>query len=455
MAFRIRLSGTKTEHAPGDTLLGCVFRTAHTVSPSAVVDISLHGRTKSKMSVGRGDGSSRIYRGRFNLINVPYNTRTIFEGPLHIPDGGEEQTWPFSVVIPTYVDPSTLGATHRHHSYLPIDEADVATHVLPSSFNSRQYGRRSHKEGFVEYYLRAEVRITGNRSTDTYEAILPVEVKRVDLDPPIVNFKLKLYRSPRCVSSYRLIAAMRDAELSFSQKTQQIFGSSKVPTLHFTLQVEVPTVIQLENPNPIPFRARVVPNWDTSSKIINGAQPTAKVTALSMVIVAQTEVKCVSGIKTLNADTRGKLDLRIEDAMAELEDPIDVPCTHEGPAVDIGEILNFRIGRCGRIGKLSETFTLNPSFKTYNIRHDHTLVWFMTVEVVGEEIRTRAVQPITIITASDDGVEIQAARALQRGETWMNPPAETQAPPSFLQVQAEDVRRRASEGGGSVSISAS
>ncbi|KAK7427769.1 hypothetical protein QQZ08_005707 [Neonectria magnoliae] len=362
------------------------------------------------MSVGRGDGSSRIYRGRFNLINAPYNTQTIFEGPLHIPDGGEEQTWPFSVVIPTYVDPSTLGVTHRHHSYLPIDEADVATHVLRSSFNSRQYGRRLNKEGFIEYYLRAEVRITRNRSTDTHEAILPVEVKRVDLDPPIVNFKLKLWK--------------------FRQS--------------FSLKI-----------HPIPFRARVVPHWDTSSKIINGARPTAKVTALSMVIVAQTEVKCVSGINTLNADTRGKLDLRIEDAMAEVEDPIDVPCTHEGPAVDIGEILNLRIGRRGRIGKLSKNDTLNPSFKTYNIRHDHTLVWFMIVEVVGEEIRTRAVQAITIITASDDGVEIQAARALQRGETWMNPSAETQAPPSFLQVQAEDVRRRASEGGGNFSISAS
>ncbi|KPM42951.1 hypothetical protein AK830_g3624 [Neonectria ditissima] len=453
--FGIRLSGSRSEYAPGDTIAGCVFRKAHTVSPSASVDISLHGRAKSKMSVGRGDGSSRIYRGRFNLINVPDNTQTVFEGPLHIPSADEEQIWPFSLVIPTYVDPSTLGANYRQHSYLSIEELDVATHDLPSTFNSRQYGTRSHKEGFVEYYLQAEMRLTTQGSTDTHEAILPVVLKTRDLNPPIVDFKLKSYRNSHSVASHRLVPGKRNEQLSLSQKTQQLFGSSRVPTMHFELQVNVPTVIQLENPNPLPFQVRVVPNWEKSSKILNRAPPLARVTELSMVIVARTEVKCSSGVKVLDADTRGKLDLRLEDAIAERQDPIFVPCTPDGPPGDVGEVLNLRIGRCGRLGKPSEYDTLNPSFKTYNICHDHCLVWSMTVRMAGVDTKTRAVQPITIIAASDDGVEAQAATGLQHEETWMTPPADAQAPPSFFQVQQEDVRRRESEGGNGVQIGAS
>ena len=105
LELAIELDENLATYCPGDTIIGGVVRKVHTVSTRA--SIKLHGRAKSKLIERRGDGSS-YYRGRFHFFNLNKTGQTLFDGPVHIPPGGDPQVWPFALTIPTRPFPGAV-----------------------------------------------------------------------------------------------------------------------------------------------------------------------------------------------------------------------------------------------------------------------------------------------------------------------------------------------------------
>jgi hypothetical protein len=107
---------------------------------------------------------------------------------------------------------------------------------------------------------------------------------------PLVNFDLKRRSWPYEVRTYRLVPGMANVELSFKQKSQEFFHSSKVPTLGFTLEYSCPAVIQLGNLTPMPFLVRIIPERKRTSDVLHDVPATARLTYLELVLKADTTV---------------------------------------------------------------------------------------------------------------------------------------------------------------------
>ncbi|KAF4428940.1 hypothetical protein FACUT_9203 [Fusarium acutatum] len=457
-ALGIRLEGDQRSYSPGDTIIGCVYRKSPVVSPDSSVTISLAGRAKSKIVIHRTNSTS-TYRGRFNLIPESAYSQKIFQGPLHIESGSDEQTWPFAITLPKHVDPRRLQGGGQDQGFLPLGATD---HVLPSTYTLRAVG---NTEGFIEYFVKATLRVTGQGRIDMTEAVFPFNVINLSLDPPIADFGLKGSRNRRTVSSYRLVPGMEDAKLSFSQKMKQSFSTSSVPEFVYDLLVDVPTVIQLENPTPIPFKLRVVPDFNGTSDIIKETPQKAKLSSVSIRIVSSTEVICEGTLVPHRKEKREEIDLCVESAISRIQGDIYIPCMDEGPPLDIGVILGLRLEqlRPGSPHPPSSLTKLNPTFTTYNIRHSHRLTWKVIGEISGERFSALGAVPLKILMPSDErgrlGEKNSVQRAeteaafdgapgpsqLQRNESWIQPPDEDDAPPSFTEVVEEDKESHVAE----------
>ncbi|KAG5795640.1 hypothetical protein H9Q69_005319 [Fusarium xylarioides] len=372
-ALGIRLEGNQRSYSPGDTIIGCVYRKSPIVSPDSSVTISLSGRAKSKIVIHRAStNSTASYRGCFNLIPESACSQKIFQGPLHIESGGDEQTWPFAITLP------------KSHSTIDLYTGET--------------------EGFVEYFVKATLRATAKGHVDMTEAVLPFNVINLSPDPPVADFGLKGSRSRQTMSSYRLVPGMEDVKLSFSQKMKQSFSTSSVPEFVYNLLVDVPTVIQLENPTPIPFKLRVVPDLNATSEIIRQIPQKVKLTSVSMRIVSSTEVISEGTLFSQTNEKREEVDLCDESAINRIQGDIYVPCTDEEPPLDIGAILGLRLEqlRPGSAHRPSSLAKLNPTFTTYNIRHSHRLTWKVIGEIAGERFSALGAVPLKILMPSDE-----------------------------------------------------
>ncbi|SPJ73853.1 uncharacterized protein FTOL_03583 [Fusarium torulosum] len=456
----IRLQGERPSYSPGDTIIGSVYRKAPTVSPDSSVAIALCGRTKSKMVISTTNGTT-IYRGRFAVIPERACRQKIFQGPLHIESGGDEQVWPFAITLPQYVDPTYVQGERQKESYLPLGVAD---HIIPSTFSLLSNGTT---EAFVEYFLKATLVLTGQGHVERPEATLPFILEGRSPDPPGADFGLRGSKNRQSVSTYRLIPGMEDAKLSFSQKMKQSFSTSSVPTFLFDLLVDVPTIVQLDNPNPIPFKIHAVPDWNATSEVIKDIPQQVKLMSVSIRVVTSTEILCEGTFSPHDKVKKEEVDLCIMTAFRGLTRDMNIPCTEKSSPIDIGELIDLRLGHSSpgfpkRHGPGDVRFS--PSFTTYNIRHSHKLNWTVKGEIAGEYFGASGTVALKLLTPSDERGDLDQkgsiARAenelgseagpsqLQRNESWIQPPDEDDTPPSFNQVVREDAEGHTKEKGG-------
>lgn len=138
--------------------------------------------------------------------------------------------------------------------------------------------------------MEASLLQEGSHYEKPITASLPIQLCAPSTPYPLVNFDLQRRAFPCAVSAYRLVPGMENAELSFKQKSQQFFHSSKVPKFAFTAWTSCPAVIQLENPTPMPFLVRIVPDRKRTSEVLHDVPETARVHALDFVIKADTAV---------------------------------------------------------------------------------------------------------------------------------------------------------------------
>ncbi|KAF5967306.1 hypothetical protein FCOIX_12017 [Fusarium coicis] len=404
-------------YIPGDIITGHVFRQFQTISPDASVSICMFGRGRTIGVIGN---NSQAYRGLFDLC---YRPKLIFKGPVHIESSKHTHKWPFTVQLPKYVNDSTpLG---------PVN------HMPPSYML-----RTKNMAAVIEYVIKAKITMTVQGHEEVLEATFPFKVICVTPDSPIADFQLKRYYYRRTVSSHRLIPGMQDVKVSWKDKIKQSLHSSKDPTLTFDLFVEVPKVVQLDNPTPMPFRLWVAPDWEETSDSIRDVAQEVELVSVNVSIVTTTTIICHAGLKVPESI---EIDLGLNQAIKQRGEAIRIPFTADSPPIDIGEIINLRIGQ--KTGypqhwtSVQSEFT--HSFQIHNIRVSHQLKWSLQGEIAGERFKASGTSDLIILKPSDDRQEedvvLEAGERipLHQDSSWIRPPAEEQLP-SFLDAQMDE-----------------
>lgn len=223
-----------------------------------------------------------------------HTKQQLHKGPIHVPSSSSPVSWEFALEIPTRPSPRAVASEMKDQeaSYLPLGASSIADYPLPSSFYTS--GRRGNTrfDAYVEYHLEATLVQQGSSSHhhggDLLAATLPIRIRAPPMPYPLSDFDLRRRSAQFAAASYRLVPGMEDAELTFKQKSKKFFGSSKVPTFGFTLQYDCPSVIQLDNPAPVPFRVRVVPDGRRTSEVLQGVPQVVTLSSLEMVLKADT-----------------------------------------------------------------------------------------------------------------------------------------------------------------------
>lgn len=438
--------GTDTPFAPGDVIIGYVHRAGHLVTPDARVHIQLHGRSKSKMIVHKGPNSVSEYRGRFNLIDDDVTASQLFKGPIHIPPGGDAMIWPFVITIPTHVSVKAVCALPKDlDTFIPTVPAQVRHHHLPPTMGAWELGYNRSVQGFVEYFLKADILSTVGGRKEASSALLPITIAHFLREPPIGDFKLTQRLYPCDVQTQLLLPGRQNDKLSVKEMFKKAMGTPSVPTLSLQLHIEVPTVLQMGNPTPVPFVLQLVPNWDKSTEKIQKEPQKAKLALIELKIETTTCVNCEGTFSNKSDDTRLEIDLGMQDKVKSQGHDIDLGQQGSWPAVDIGALLDLRLSPDSVPAVVKANRELNCSYATYNVQQTHALMWKVHIDVAGEPVNVVGKEMITILPESIGPVDhLPGPQPLAASETWMQPPPEGEpeveapAPPSFAQVQEED-----------------
>lgn len=396
-ALGIQLDQTETPYIPGDVIIGQISRTAPTVAPHARLTVTLYGRAESCMIMTRGM-AYRDCSGSFNLFDPGMATKTLFsDKPLHI-EPGRNASWPFAITIPSSIDYDTLNAQKisKSQSFLPLDPEAVATQSLPSSFRSRKFS--SGIGAYIEYVLEAELELSERGKTRISRAAQPVQIGHFTIGPPIANFQLTRRSHDRRIVSQRLIPGLKDGELSFSQRAQQFIGSSKLPNFVFKVHVDLPTVLQVGNTNPMPLRIGIEPLWDRTTEIIREVSQRIKIESLSVRLELCLKIKC----RDYKAFSSHEVDIITPEAVRTLDEdiflawdtPDDSDSKQASKFIDVGELLDFRLGK-------ESLVHLYPSFTTYNIQHSHRLSCDLRGVFDDERIKVVSSHEVTVLPSSD------------------------------------------------------
>jgi hypothetical protein len=198
---------------------------------------------------------------------------------------------------------------------------------------------------------------------------------------------------------------MESTELSYYQKSQEFFGSSKVPQLSFTVYVESPAILQMQNLIPIPFKIRIVPNREQTTDEIAGVPQTIILPSLTMELKATTLIMCEGNVGPHTASGNKEYNFAPKGTVLG-HSPITIPLdsNSESTALDVGAFvglsLDYRYAKSK--GKpLREFGYLYSSFVTYNIRHSHQLSWEFVLEVAGEKKKIFGLQRVSILGCSE------------------------------------------------------
>ncbi|KAH7310705.1 hypothetical protein B0I35DRAFT_439562 [Stachybotrys elegans] len=444
----ISLTGAAADRAfsPGDTIVGNVVRRSPIVSPRARVSIKLCGRAKAKVVKKRND-SRHTYRSRFALIDETQSSQLIFDGPLHIAAGADPISWSFAITIPVHVSPKL--ASSDSQSFLPLDRASVAQQRLPSTISVTGH----NMETFVEYWLEAHLQDHGHQH-DSFDATLPFPLRNYLTEPPSQSPPMKRLSQTFMIYSPRLDPNKADVELSTKEKLKKVFHTSSVPHLTIKAEVTAPSVIQLEPGSPndtagkhIPILVRILPDWDASAEGIRGIHQQVQLTRISVRLKSYTLAQADGTFSPYTQDTDTSVELIHSACLRKLGYPLYLPFSESEPALDIGELLNVGVGYNGPLhGPLvpptpyvSEIFACADG---YNYRHTHALKWEMEFRVAMEEKKLEGRIPVRVLEGNDPrnvAADYTAPPPVEEAnnDTWIQPPDESEAPPSFAEAQKE------------------
>lgn len=364
--------------APGDTVIGTVVRHSCIVSPEATVTIALIGRVKTKIHKSSGNSSAQ-FRERKQLFGPPTTSQVLCRGPLHLPPKEERSgdndllSWPFSITIPTQSK----------------EEVGKANRTLPGTFYSSNLDSLAPSEGFVEYYLEAQLRYNRRGSFEILKSTCPITLRRFP-GTSLLSYNMKKHTVDRTFCSPRLLPGMENADLTMKQKAQKFFGSSKVPELHYKAEMSWPCSIQLDNPSHFPFILNIIPQQEKSCAGIRGVGHEIRLTSIRMCIKGKTTVTApgkFSKHSFYHDNQSSRYDLQIGLVLKDLESPIIFSSEKENKPVNFGNLFQLVLRSDGLTAgkrRLSKISDLYPSFSITGITHSHWLDIDVILSVVGE-----------------------------------------------------------------------
>ncbi|CEI41755.1 hypothetical protein FVEN_g3753 [Fusarium venenatum] len=424
-------------YAPGDTITGYVYRERSISTPDAIISCCLHGGAKVIFDRDARDVS------QFSLLACRGEPDIIHRGPLHIRKRTSQQ-WPFSLNVPTYAD-STLNTGNTSTACTPVGATD---HQLPPTY---QLSLDNVVNIFVEYFVVVNFMFEGF-GTQMIKSLHPFKLVQYSPNPPIADFGIRVCRYPKSMTSTRLIPGMQEGRSSLLGWTKRSLSRLDDPTFTYELIFGFPTKIQMDNPTPIPLQLVVIPNWETTSEIIQNVPQQFKLLSMKVLLVTCTKVMTKSGRE--KCYTR-PVDLCISKALDRLQKEVLIPCDSDWDPIDIGEMTNLRVGlRQFGFHTMSTGEKCTPSFRTYNMTVTHRLQWKIEAKVAGQTVTIEGQANVLVLRSSDerehstqgqDAYEI--GRSLDMGvgsseveedESWIRPPPENDAPPSFADATVMD-----------------
>ncbi|KAJ5671432.1 hypothetical protein N7507_000559 [Penicillium longicatenatum] len=413
-ALRIDLAAPEGwTFAPGDTVIGDVVRCSPIDTSNADLKVFLRGRIQTSRSSAGNSGSFSTDPAGVTTQSVASEQvllakhYPIFQGPLQILEGGNPISWSFTTEITPDPPRRIYGKYDISYDYLPGTISSVGRSGVATS------------TAWIDYYLEAELRylqksISGQRDVERKDtSIYPITLRHRPLQE-FDEFGITQEIFKRKVRGHRLVPDLGLSNLSMKQRAQQRFGSSKVPELHFQVEVYLPSTIQLDNPAFLPLNLIIVQGNDTS-KEIKTVQRTAWITSISISIETCTFVKYhgasleadynqpTNSARSIPAKSVGGhssiQDLHLKDAVRRMDDfPWEVAMGEE--TVDVGSVLQMvlhsdGLSVAGR--RLEKVHPITPSFDVYNLRIINWLKVDVSVTVAEETFMLSTRTPVTIL----------------------------------------------------------
>ena len=452
-ALSIELDNARPTYFPGDTLEGyvtCENTPSDWQSRYSTVRVKLFCRAKTKYTVKRPNGTS-IDRGRAVLFE---EQRILSKGPV-CQDG--QHAWAFSITIPKTSTPGfakrgdefrpDVGYLSTTDNESPRREVDVTKHGLPSVMYYFGESAMSGKtvEAYIEYVLMAE-------SGDT-KACYPLYVRRRSVQSPITNHNMRPRSFPQVIQTPRLLPEHADQPLTFTQKSKMFFRPSKTPKYAYTVQVEVPTVIQLEHPDTIPLKIHLVPDLDPEKTTIclnkdTSSLPPVQVISVEIALRCYIKIRCPGAFWDSGTEKDHTFDFVFRNDFKPVEVPIIQPADsqHAGSApehqpapqssaststliangltasssvdtalqptaLNLGAHLSILLGSSAsstlKRPAVSFKRQVYPTFSTYNISLRYILRWKINLSCANESSFIGGVIPVTVLAPSEEQEEMK------------------------------------------------
>ncbi|CAH0051104.1 unnamed protein product [Clonostachys solani] len=306
--------------------------------------------------------------------------------------------------------------------FLPIDQESISGHPLPPTCRSRS----TYLSASVDYFLEAKLFYERKGVKDVVRCHYPLLLRLADLSPPIADCQLKLHDFKRTVHSQRLVPGMHGAPLTLGQQVKKFFHTSSVPRLALQIVIEMPSVIQLNHPDPISLTIKAIPNWYKSSGVLENVPQTARLVRFWAVLKSICEIPGEFGPPFPGSE---KYTL-IHGFACHSEPLVEIRCFADEEPKDIGKAIDLR---------LVDPEHLVPNFVTYNMKHTHKLSYEMRWVMEKECIKIQDEQPVMVMPESID--RDKCCQPGSPGELPSNPFAgledDMESPPSFEETEKE------------------
>ncbi|EYE92936.1 uncharacterized protein EURHEDRAFT_414885 [Aspergillus ruber CBS 135680] len=403
--------------APGDTVIGTVLRHSHIVAPKATVTLSLVGHVRTKITPN-GSSSRGYYRGHWYLFSTT-TTQVLFEGPLHAPKDSSsssssksETSWSFSLPIPTKPADSALGGHYNEEGFLPQDKYGIAHHTLPGTFVTSNNDWNHSSEGYVEYYLEAQLQYHQWGMYRFGRATVPI-IMRPQAPVVFPDCDLQRHTVDQGSLGQWLLPGKGCTDRKFMQKTQRLLGSSRVPRAHYSVEIGLPRIIQLDNTSSIPLTLNIVlppQQGMTNSTDMHNVGLKIRLNWIKMSIKSTTTLLAPRDARKLltKSDSHSVLhNLNLERAFRDLDVPIEffIDKTRNNGPVNIGSMFQLVLRSNGlkaknrRLASVPYPY-IQPDLITYNIRHSHRLVMEVSLTIAGERHTVPVSGDVMILAAS-------------------------------------------------------
>ncbi|CAH0028526.1 unnamed protein product [Clonostachys rhizophaga] len=339
-SLAIKLEGNRLAYYPGDVIIGCVHRTS----------------------------------------SLPCADPT--------EDGSPVYGWNFALTIPKTVDEKAYG---KKTSFIPFPQDVADSCILPASFTG--VTETGGHEAYVEYFLQADLPVQG-KALAAHEAILPIKIVSSLEQPVLMDHLLQEQHHQLQVNSERLIPGMENHRPSFSERLKKTFAPKSDCRLSFQLDVQVPSVIQLQSEVPIPLLVSAAPLWDKTDGIIRNVPQKILIVGLNVMLHSVTQIKC-------ERDQLGEWVNSIPLAhRLPLNHPLEIQCTGEGEhPVDIGTDVNLRILK--KKPYEVTVFEIEPDYLVWNFRHSHRIEYELRCMVGGKAVAATGEQTLQILPPSN------------------------------------------------------